>query len=79
MRFTSERRLPGTRATVVRPAGNDGDEYELGLAWLRLADVRRRQDDYLASSTPVTAEMVGEWRMSRRLWNNTVAMLGPVL
>jgi cardiolipin synthase len=43
------------------------------------ADVRRRQDDYLASSTPVTAEMVGEWRVGRRLWNNTIAMLGPVL
>ena len=43
------------------------------------ADVRRRQDAYLANSHPVTAEMVAQWPMTRRLWNNAVAMLGPVL
>jgi len=41
--------------------------------------MRRRQETYLASSQPVTVEMVEEWSMVRRLWNNTVAMLGPVL
>jgi cardiolipin synthase len=42
-------------------------------------DVRARQEDYLARSTPVTADMVDQWPMTRRLWNNTIAMLGPVL
>jgi len=27
----------------------------------------------------VTAEAVAKWPMTRRLWNNTVAMLGPIL
>jgi cardiolipin synthase len=43
------------------------------------AEVRRRQDAYLASSHPVTAEMVAQWSITRRLWNNTIAMLGPIL
>ena len=43
------------------------------------AEMRRRQDAYLASSHPVTAEMVAQWPMTRRLWNNTIAMLGPIL
>jgi cardiolipin synthase len=43
------------------------------------AAMRRRQDDYLARSRPVTAEMVEGWTVSRRLWNNTIAMMGPVL
>jgi cardiolipin synthase A/B len=43
------------------------------------AEMRRRQDAYLACSHPVTAEMVNEWPMTRRFWNNTIAMLGPIL
>ena len=43
------------------------------------AEMRRRQDAYLACSHPVTAEMVHQWPMTRRLWNNTIAMLGPIL
>jgi cardiolipin synthase len=43
------------------------------------AQVRRRQDDYLASSHEVTAEMVAAWSTGRRLWNNAVGMLGPLL
>ncbi|MGB8342449.1 MAG: phospholipase D-like domain-containing protein, partial [Chthoniobacterales bacterium] len=43
------------------------------------AEIRRRQNAYLAQSHPVTAEMVAQWPMTRRLWNNAVAMLGPVL
>ena len=43
------------------------------------AEVRRRQDTYLARSHPVSVEMVAEWSIFRRLWNNTIAMLGPVL
>jgi cardiolipin synthase A/B len=43
------------------------------------ATVRRRQDAYLAHSHRVTAEAVAGWPLARRLWNNTIAMLGPVL
>jgi cardiolipin synthase A/B len=43
------------------------------------AEMRRRQDAYLARSRPVTADTLARWSMSRRLWNNTIAMLGPVL
>jgi cardiolipin synthase len=43
------------------------------------AEMRRRQDAYLACSHPVTAETVDQWPMTRRLWNNTIAMLGPIL
>jgi cardiolipin synthase len=43
------------------------------------AEMRHRQDTYLASSHPVTVEMVEQWSVARRLWNNTIAMLGPVL
>jgi cardiolipin synthase len=43
------------------------------------AEMRCRQDAYLAHCHPVTAEMVSEWSTARRFWNNTIAMLGPVL
>jgi cardiolipin synthase len=43
------------------------------------ADVRARQAEYIARSDPVdTADVMG-WSRRRRLWNNAVAMLGPVL
>ncbi len=43
------------------------------------AEMRRRQDEYLAQSREVTAEMVSHWPITRQLWNNAIAMLGPVL
>jgi cardiolipin synthase len=43
------------------------------------AEMRHRQNAYLAQSYPVTVEMVAQWPMTRRLWNNTIAMLGPIL
>jgi cardiolipin synthase len=43
------------------------------------AEMRRRQDAYLACSHPITADMVAQWPMTRRFWNNTIAMLGPIL
>ena len=42
-------------------------------------EMRHRQDAYLAGSHPVTAETVAQWPMRRRLSNNAIAMLGPVL
>jgi cardiolipin synthase len=38
-----------------------------------------RQTSYLNSSHRVTLADVESWTMWRRLWNNTVAMLGPLL
>jgi len=43
------------------------------------AEMRKRQDAYLAASHPVTLADVDAWSMGRRLWNNTVGMLGPLL
>jgi len=41
--------------------------------------VRARQESYLARSRAVTAVEVAAWPWTRRLWNNAVAMLGPVI
>ncbi|TWT56718.1 Cardiolipin synthase [Thalassoglobus neptunius] len=43
------------------------------------AEMRKRQSSYLGHSHEVTREAVANWSMKRRLWNNTIAMLGPVL
>ncbi len=43
------------------------------------ADVRERQQSYIAKSHPVSEETVEAWSRSQRLWNNSVATLGPVL
>jgi cardiolipin synthase len=43
------------------------------------AEMRARQDAYLAHSHPVTTEMVAAWPAYLRFWNNLLAMLGPVL
>ena len=42
-------------------------------------EVRRRQQDYLARSHRVTVEEVEVWSTPRRLWNNSIAMMGPLL
>lgn len=41
--------------------------------------VRQRQQAYISSSDKVSIEAVSTWPLKRRLWNNTMAMLGPVL
>ena len=43
------------------------------------ATIRQRQEQYLAHSKPITAEAVAAWSMQRRLWNNAIATLGPLL
>jgi cardiolipin synthase len=43
------------------------------------ADVRARQQEYISKSQLVTRESVESWSLPTRLWNNTLAMLGPVL
>lgn len=42
-------------------------------------ELRQRQDEYLSRSTPVTIEIVEQWKLRGQFWNNTIAMLGPVL
>ena len=44
-----------------------------------MADMRERQESYIAGSKQVTREMVERWPWQRRLFNNAIAMLGPVL
>ncbi|MEM9659646.1 MAG: phospholipase D-like domain-containing protein, partial [Planctomycetota bacterium] len=41
--------------------------------------LRRRQQCYIAQSRVVEREEVAAWSMSTRLWNNALAMLGPIL
>jgi cardiolipin synthase len=41
--------------------------------------MRQRQDSYIAHSRPVSTETVQQWTWRQRLWNNAIAMLGPVL
>lgn len=42
-------------------------------------ELEARQRSYIASSKRLTLEEVASWSLSRRLWNNAIAMLGPVL
>ena len=42
-------------------------------------EIRERQQSYIARSRPVSRAEVEAWTVPRRLLNNTVAMLGPIL
>jgi cardiolipin synthase len=43
------------------------------------ASVRERQQHYISKSNAVTRETVAGWSRSTRLWNNTLAVFGPIL
>jgi len=43
------------------------------------AEMRSRQESYLASAHPVAIEEVKSWSLGRRFWNNVVGMMSPVL
>lgn len=43
------------------------------------AAMRARQLEYLAQSRPVTRAEVDGWSVRRRLWNNALTIVGPVL
>jgi len=43
------------------------------------ADMRQRQQDYITGSRPITRKTVEGWTWGRRLWNNAIAIFGPVL
>ena len=41
--------------------------------------MQQRQAQYRTESNEVTLAMVEAWPITRRLWNNTIGMLGPIL
>jgi cardiolipin synthase len=43
------------------------------------AEIYQRQCSYVQDSKPVTAKQVAAWSMGHRIWNNTAALLSPVL
>jgi cardiolipin synthase len=43
------------------------------------ATMIQRQESYIAKSRGISSEMVADWTWRQRLWNNTIAMIGPVL
>ena len=43
------------------------------------AAMRARQEEFLAQSRQVTLEEVAAWGIGRRLTNNALAIMGPVL
>lgn len=43
------------------------------------AEIRERQQHYMELSQTITSDGVAQWPLRRQLWNNAVAMLGPVI
>lgn len=43
------------------------------------AGMRARQMHYRANSRAITLDEVNAWSVSKRVWNNTLAILGPIL
>jgi cardiolipin synthase len=43
------------------------------------AAMLERQQSYITQAIAVTEETINNWRWSKRLWNNTIAILGPVM
>ncbi|WP_378946717.1 cardiolipin synthase [Mesorhizobium sp. ANAO-SY3R2] len=43
------------------------------------AEMRARQQSYIDASMPIDDRMVARWSKPHQLWNNAIAMLGPVL
>jgi cardiolipin synthase len=72
--------------TLIGSANMDRRSFDLNYEnnillydQLLTADMRKRQDSYIGRSKPITLEAVAHWTRRRRLWNNAIAMLGPVL
>jgi len=72
--------------TLIGSANMDRRSFELNYEnniLLSDADLtaamRRRQQYYIDNSTPVLRETVQSWSIPYRLWNNTLAVLGPIL
>lgn len=43
------------------------------------AEMRERQQSYIDAAVPIDDRAVSRWTRPHRLWNNAIAMLGPVL
>jgi len=72
--------------TLIGSANMDRRSFELNFENNILfydrpltADLRQRQNSYIANSRIVAAEMVESWSWQHRLCNNAIAMFGPVL
>jgi cardiolipin synthase len=72
--------------TLIGSANMDRRSFELNFENNILfydqaltADLRQRQDSYIASSRIIAADMVESWSWQHRLCNNAIAMFGPVL
>jgi cardiolipin synthase A/B len=72
--------------TLIGSANMDRRSFELNFENNILfydpattARVRERQQAYIDASVAVERETVESWTWPRRIWNNTVAMLGPVI
>jgi cardiolipin synthase len=74
------------KVTLIGSANMDRRSFDLNYENnILLVDTQltesmiNRQQEYLAHSHPVTKEAVAAWPLSRRLWNNLIATLGPLL
>jgi cardiolipin synthase len=72
--------------TLIGSANMDRRSFELNYEnnillhdFVLTAAMRDRQQDYIGCSRRVTQEAVAGWPISRKLWNNVIATLGPVL
>jgi cardiolipin synthase len=72
--------------TLIGSANMDRRSFDLNyenniLLWdaAITARLRERQETFLASSKEVTLEQVEAWSIGRRLVNNTIGMMGPLL
>jgi len=75
-----------SEVTLIGSANMDRRSFELNyenniLFYDRslTGEIRQRQESYITQSKIVTNDMVAHWTWRRQLWNNGVAMLGPVL
>ena len=72
--------------TLIGSANLDRRSFELNFENNMLihdeqltCSLRERQQQYIDNSQWVSIEAVSKWSLRRRLWNNAMAMLGPLL
>ena len=74
------------RMTLIGSANLDRRSFDLNFENnIQLVDdaftavIRDRQQSYIDESEQISLQDVVKWRKSRVIWNNTLAMIGPVL